>query len=56
MVEEGVLVNRDLLGHLDSLVQAKLAGNSERPGAKEEYGVERRIKVACAREIKAKAK
>jgi hypothetical protein len=56
MVEEGVLVNRNLLGHLDSLVQAKLAGNSERPGAREEFGIERRIKVAYAREIKAKTK
>jgi hypothetical protein len=38
MVEKDVLVNRDLVGHLGRLVQAKLASNSERPGAKEEVG------------------
>lgn len=56
MVEESVLVNRDLVGHLDRLLQAKLAGNSERPGAKEEFGVECRIKVAYTKRIDGKVR
>ena len=56
MVKESVLVNRDLVGHLDGLLQAKLAGNSERPGAEEEVGVKCRIKVAYTKRVDGKVR